>query len=87
MADVTKPVTLSYLQRDGKLAWVYCNACVRERDLRPGDLGLAPETLGPEAGKRLVCSDCRERKVTVQPELYPGASRPCAVSTEAPEHE
>ena len=72
MADVTKPVTLSDLERDGKLAWVYCNACGRERDVPPGDLGLRMDTPVTEAGKRLVCSACGERKVSVRPELYPG---------------
>jgi hypothetical protein len=72
MADVTKPVTLSDLVCDGKLAWVYCNACGRERDVQPGDLGLLLDMPVPEAGKRLVCSACGERKVTVRPELYPG---------------
>ena len=72
MANVTKPVTLVDLERDGKLAWVYCNACGRERDLRPASLGLSMETPLPEAGKRLVCSACGGRSVTVKPELYPG---------------
>ena len=72
MADVTKPVTLSDLERDGKLAGVYCNACGRERDVRPADLGLPLDTPVPEAGIRFVCSPCGERKVAVRPELYPG---------------
>ena len=71
MADVVKPVTLADLERDGKLAWVYCNACGRERDLPPGDIGLPMDTPVPEAGKRLVCSACGGRKVTGKPELYP----------------
>jgi hypothetical protein len=72
MADPLKPVALADLERAGKLAWVYCNACGRERDVEPGDLGLHLDTPVPEAGKRLVCSACGERKVTVRPELYPG---------------
>ena len=52
MADVTKPVTLSDLERDGKLAGVYCNACGRERDVRPADLGLPLDTPVPEAAQR-----------------------------------
>ena len=72
MTDATKPVTLCDLVRDGKLAWVYCNACGRERDIPPGDLGLPLDTPVPEAGKRLVCSACGGRSVTVKPELYPG---------------
>ena len=72
MTDVTKPVTLAELDRDGKLAWVYCNACGRERDLRPSSLALPMETPVPEAGKRVVCSACGGRTVTVKPKLYPG---------------
>ena len=67
MTDVTKPVTLADLNRDGKLAWVYCNACGRERDVPPARLGLPLETPVPEAGKRLVCSACGGRNVTVKP--------------------
>ncbi len=72
MPDPTKPVTLADLDRQGKLAWVYCNECGRERDVPPRDLGLPLDTPAPEAGKRLVCSACGDRKVTVRPELYPG---------------
>ena len=72
MTDATKPVTLADLDRDGKLAWVYCNACGRERDVPPGDFGLPLDTPVPEAGKRLVCSACDGRSVTVKPELYLG---------------
>ena len=72
MNRLSKPVTLGYLEATSKLAWVYCNACGRERDVPPGDLGLPMDTLVPEAGKRLVCSACGGRKVTVKPELYPG---------------
>ena len=60
------------LERDCKLAWVYCNACGRERDLPPSAIGLPMDTPVPAAGKRLVCSACGSRKVTVKPELYPG---------------
>jgi hypothetical protein len=67
-----KPVTLDDLERDGKLVWVYCNHCGRERDLQPTALGVPLDTAVPEAGRRLVCSSCGERKVSVKPELYPG---------------
>ena len=72
MTDTTKPVTLADLDREGKLAWVYCNACGRERDVPPSSLGLPLDTPVPAAGKRLVCSACGCRRVTVRPELYPG---------------
>jgi hypothetical protein len=72
MPDMDKPVTLGNLVATSKLAWVYCNVCGRERDVPPGDLGLPMDTPVPEAGKRLVCSACGGRKVTVKPELYPG---------------
>ena len=70
--DAPNPVTLADLDRDGKLAWVYCNACGRERDVPPATLGLPMDTPVPNAGKRLVCSACASRNVTVKPELYPG---------------
>jgi hypothetical protein len=73
MTDAPRPVTLNGIDRDGKLAWVYCNACGRERDVPPATLGLPMNTPVPAAGKRLICSACRSRKVTVKPELYPGA--------------
>jgi hypothetical protein len=72
MTDAPKPVTLADLDRDGKLAWVYCNACGRERDVPPATLGLPMDTPVPAAGKRLVCSACGGRNVIVKPELYPG---------------
>ena len=67
-----KAVSLGDLEHDGKLVWVYCNHCGRERDLQATALGLPLDTPVPEAGRRLVCSTCGERKVTVKPELYPG---------------
>ena len=54
MLDVTKPVTLADLERYGKLAWVYCNACGRERDVQPADLGLHLDTPVPKAGNSSV---------------------------------
>jgi len=72
MTAITKSLTLSDLYRDGKLAWVYCNTCGRERDVPPANLGLPMHTPVPQAGKRLVCSACGGRNVTVKPELYPG---------------
>ena len=72
MTDAPKPVTLADLDREGKLAWVYCNACGRERDVPPARLGLPMDTPVPTAGKRLICSACGGRKVIVKPELYPG---------------
>ncbi len=72
MADTPKPVTLADLHRDGKLAWVYCNACGREREVPPDSLGLPMNTPVPAAGKRLICSACGGRNVSVKPELYPG---------------
>jgi hypothetical protein len=70
--QVIKPVTLADLKRDGKFAWVYCKDCGRERDIPPAELGLPLETPVPAAGKRLKCSVCGGKKVSVKPELYPG---------------
>jgi hypothetical protein len=69
---MAKPVILADLARERKLAWVYCNDCGRDRDIPPAELGLPLETPVPTAGKRLKCSRCGGRKVTVKPELYPG---------------
>jgi hypothetical protein len=33
MTNAPRPVTLNDIDRDSKLAWVYCNACGRERDV------------------------------------------------------
>lgn len=45
--QMAKPVTLADLERDGKLAWLYCNDCGRERDIPPTTLGLPPGDPGP----------------------------------------
>ena len=47
MADVTKSFSLADLKADSKLAWVYCNPCRRERDLRPAALSLPMDTPVP----------------------------------------
>ena len=56
MADAPKPVPLADLDREGKLAWVYCNARGRERDVPAASLGLPMSTSVPAPGKRLICS-------------------------------
>jgi hypothetical protein len=41
-----RPVTLADLERDGKLAWVYCCECGRERDIPAAEVGLAKHMPG-----------------------------------------
>lgn len=66
------PVRLADLIADGKLLWVYCLECGRERDVPPASLPLPKETAVPEVGKRMRCSACGGRRITTRPELYPG---------------
>jgi hypothetical protein len=70
------PVTLSDLAHDGKLLWVYCTDCGRERDLDPASLPLPGETPVPSVGKRMKCSACGSR--TIDPSSIRAASWPCA---------
>ena len=65
-------VTLNDLAHAGKLLWLYCCDCGRERDVDPLSLPLPGETPVPSVGKRMVCSNCGSRKVDARPELYPG---------------
>jgi hypothetical protein len=62
-----EPVTLGDLAHDGKLLWVYCTECGRERDLDPLSLPLPGETPVPSVGKRMKCSACGSRKVDARP--------------------
>jgi len=69
---MTGPVTLSDLNQDNKLLWLYCTACGREREVPPLSIGLPPETPVPSAGSKLTCSACGGRNIIAKPELYPG---------------
>jgi hypothetical protein len=44
------PVLLGDLIRDGKLLWLYCRECFRERDVDPSTIPLPPD--GACAGDR-----------------------------------
>jgi hypothetical protein len=66
------PVLLGDLIRDGKLLWLYCWDCFRERDVDPSTIPLPPDVPVPEIGKRMKCSSCGSRKIDSRPELYPG---------------
>jgi hypothetical protein len=66
---MTLPVLLGDLIRDGKLLWLYCWDCFRERDVDPSTIPLPPVVSVPEIGKRMTC---RSRKIYSRPELYPG---------------
>jgi hypothetical protein len=69
---MSSPVTLAALIRDGKLLWVYCRDCCRERDVDPATIPLPGDFPVPDVGKRMVCSACGSRNVETKPELYPG---------------
>jgi hypothetical protein len=66
------PVLLGDPIRDGKLLWLYCRDCLRERDVDPATIPLSPDVPVPEIGKRMKCSACGSRKIDSRPELYPG---------------
>ena len=66
------PVRLSDLIAAGKLLWVYCCDCGRERDVDPATIPLPGDHPVPTIGKRMRCSACGSRKVNTKPELYPG---------------
>ena len=66
------PVLLRDLIADGKLLWVYCRDCGRERDVDPASLPLPGCVPVPSVGRRMVCSACGGQAITTTPELYPG---------------
>ena len=59
---MTRPVPLGDLIRDGKLLWLYCRKCFRERDVDPSTVPLPPNVPVPEIGKRMKCLACGSRK-------------------------
>jgi hypothetical protein len=65
-------VTLDDLAREGKLLWLYCTDCGRERDVVPSSLPLPGSATVPSVGKRMKCSACGGKNVTSAPELHPG---------------
>lgn len=70
--ELANPVRLGDLIREGKLLWLYCRECCRERDVDPATIPLAPEFPVPAIGQRMRCSECGSRKIDSRPELYPG---------------
>lgn len=66
------PVTLGDLISDGKLLWLYCCDCCRERDVDPATIPLPAAFPVPEVGARMKCSKCGSRRIDARPELYPG---------------
>ena len=67
------PVTISDLMREGKLLWVYCITCGREKDVHPALLDLPRDTAVPGLGRRhMKCTSCVSREIDTRPELYPG---------------
>jgi hypothetical protein len=51
-----RPVLLGDLIRDGKLLWLYCRDCFRERDVDPSTIPLPPDVPAREIGKYMKCS-------------------------------
>jgi hypothetical protein len=64
---MTLPVLFGDLVRDGKLLWLYCRDCFRERDVDPSTIPFSPNVPVPEIGKH-----CGSRKIDSRLELYPG---------------
>lgn len=69
---VNSPVTLGHLVADGKLLWVCCRGCGRERDVNPSTVLLPATTPVPDVGKHMRCSQCGSRDVKTKPELCSG---------------
>jgi hypothetical protein len=65
---MTRPALLGDLIRDGKLLWLYCRECHRERDVDPATIPLPPDVPVPEIGKRMKCSACGSRKIDSRPD-------------------
>ena len=47
---MTLPVLFGDLVRDGKLLWLYCRDCFREREVDPSTIPLPPNVPVPEIG-------------------------------------
>ena len=47
------PVLLGDLIRDGKLLWLYCRECFRERDVDPSTIPLPPDLPVPEISEHM----------------------------------
>ena len=55
---MTGTVPLGDMMRDGKLLWVYCCDCCRERDIDLATIPPPDDFPVPEIGKRMKCSAC-----------------------------
>ena len=66
------PVTIGDPIASGRLLWVYCRTCYRERDFEPVTLTFALDQPVPSAGKRMRCSACGGRNISTAPEHVPG---------------
>jgi hypothetical protein len=53
----------------GRLLWVYCSDCGRERDVDPSTLCRCPATT--PFPRSPIAWACGSRKITTRPELYP----------------
>ena len=70
--NLTGPVTLGDLIRDGKLLWLLCCDCGREVDVPPATIPLAADFPVPHVRRPMKCSACGSRNIDSRPELYPG---------------
>lgn len=69
MNTMSGPVRLADLAADGKLLWLYCRDCGREREIEPDSLPLPATFPVPHVGSRMKCSACGSRKISSAPQL------------------
>jgi hypothetical protein len=57
-------VTIGALAHEGKLLWVYCRRCGREKDINPALLPLPGDTPVPDLSRRYMkCSKCGSKQI------------------------
>ncbi len=64
------PVTIQMLDEDDQLLYLYCRDCGHEKEVPPLSLGLSPDCPVPLVSRRLVCSQCRSRKIWSTGQLH-----------------
>ena len=64
------PVTLQMLDDDDQLLYLYCRDCGHEKEIPPLSLGLSPDYPVPLVSRRLVCGQCRSRKIWSTGQLH-----------------
>jgi hypothetical protein len=68
-------VFLGDLIRDGKLLWLYCRDCFREREVDPSTIPLPPDVPVPEIGKRSVRRAVHGRSIAARSCIPAGLKR------------